>query len=603
MHAFRHDIQIIRGISIVLVVLYHLGFRGTQNGFLGVDVFFVISGFLMATLYEPGSAKGFFIKRARRILPAYFVTIALTLIAAAILVGTSDLSQVVTQSIFASAMLSNIGFWTENSYFDKSAFKPLLHLWSLGVEIQFYAIVPLLYFIFRKFRLSLFVFLFISSIACFLVAGISPKTAFFWMPFRLWEFLIGFAVATYGSQRGQSSLGWIGLAALAAILGTQALPLNWERQDFFHGHPGIAALFVAAATGTTLWCGLPKNIETTTPFRIFEKLGTYSYSIYLVHFPIIVLTLYKPFMGTIIKPDRIYQLILIITIIYIAAWLLYKFIEHPFRANARLILWCPLSIMLILSLGQAGRFLQEKLLPPDELKIHQAWEDRSQYRCGKLFRLLHPTAISCEITPHKLNPAGRILLVGNSHADAIKTTFAEVSNSNDISVFFIVPNNPLMSGGLSPSDIINEAKNLNVDAVVLHFSPSSIATKTIEELEELAEKQNLSVSFIMPIPVWNKNVPSMLLEALHTSTLPDQKTKYDYENENKSLLEKTQEMQRNNIRIYQTVDKFCHDTCVLSSREGYPYYFDEGHLTLTGSRLLKPIFAMIINDIKSTGRK
>jgi peptidoglycan/LPS O-acetylase OafA/YrhL len=134
---YRKDIQILRGLSVLLVVLFHLEIAGFKSGFLGVDVFFVISGYLMAVLYNPSKQKDFFLKRAKRILPAYFAIIILTLIACIPLTVPSDYNQVATQAAFATGLSSNIGYWLENSYFDKSAFKPLLHLWSLGVEIQF----------------------------------------------------------------------------------------------------------------------------------------------------------------------------------------------------------------------------------------------------------------------------------------------------------------------------------------------------------------------------------------------------------------------------------------------------------------------------------
>lgn len=132
---FRSDIQILRGISVLFVVFFHLGFESTQSGFLGVDVFFVISGFLMAVLFDSKNKTQFFERRAKRLLPPYYVVIAATLITSFIINTPNETRQVVTQAIFGSAFSSNIGFWIQNSYFNKTEFNPLLHLWSLGVEI------------------------------------------------------------------------------------------------------------------------------------------------------------------------------------------------------------------------------------------------------------------------------------------------------------------------------------------------------------------------------------------------------------------------------------------------------------------------------------
>ena len=186
---FRTDIQIIRGVSVLLVVLFHLGFSVFKIGFLGVDIFFVISGFLMAVLYDGKNKTAFFKRRAIRLLPAYYTVILVTLLVSFLINTPNETGQVVEQAIFASIFSSNIGFWMQNSYFSTTEFNPLLHLWSLGVEIQFYLIVPLLAWFFRKNKYLLIASLLASLLLCLLIVGISPKTSFFMMPLRIWEFL------------------------------------------------------------------------------------------------------------------------------------------------------------------------------------------------------------------------------------------------------------------------------------------------------------------------------------------------------------------------------------------------------------------------------
>ncbi|MDC5474552.1 acyltransferase, partial [Acinetobacter baumannii] len=199
---FRNDIQILRGIAVSLVVLFHLEIVGFSSGFLGVDVFFVVSGFLMAILYNPHQKKEFFIKRAKRLLPSYFIVVLVTLLASIFFILPSEQSQVINQSIYSLFFANNIGFWQQESYFSKSNFNPLLHLWSLGVEIQFYLIIPILAWFFRKSIWFLIFTLIGSLVVCFLIVGISPKTSFFMMPFRLWEFLIGYIAALYFTSSG-----------------------------------------------------------------------------------------------------------------------------------------------------------------------------------------------------------------------------------------------------------------------------------------------------------------------------------------------------------------------------------------------------------------
>ena len=160
---YRKDIQIIRGISVLLVVLYHFDIVWFKSGFLGVDVFFVVSGFLMAVLYDSTRKREFFIKRMKRLLPAYFVTVLAVLLLSIIIVSPNEYNSIIKQVVYASVFIPNIGYWLQGSYFSKNYFNPLLHLWSLGVEIQFYLFLPLLHWLFKKIKGSYF-FVLISSL-------------------------------------------------------------------------------------------------------------------------------------------------------------------------------------------------------------------------------------------------------------------------------------------------------------------------------------------------------------------------------------------------------------------------------------------------------
>lgn len=203
---YREDIQILRGVSILLVVLYHLGIGIFKSGFLGVDIFFVISGFLMSILYKENNTINFYKRRALRILPAYFVTIIVTLIVVFILainlITPDDYEQTIEQALYSSLFVPNIAFWLQNSYFDPNLFRPLLHLWSLGVEIQFYLIVPIIFFLVKRSKIFFWLLSIVSISLCFAVTEVSPRTSFFILPFRLWEFMVGYGAARYLTDNG-----------------------------------------------------------------------------------------------------------------------------------------------------------------------------------------------------------------------------------------------------------------------------------------------------------------------------------------------------------------------------------------------------------------
>jgi peptidoglycan/LPS O-acetylase OafA/YrhL len=138
---YRQDIQILRGVSILLVVFYHLRIPGFKNGFVGVDIFFVISGYLMAQLYYPDRKFDFFIRRAKRLMPAYLSTIFLTILIGFLTLIPSDFKQLLDQTKASLFLIPNLYFWSQDSYFTGTQFNPLLNLWSLGVEFQFYLIL------------------------------------------------------------------------------------------------------------------------------------------------------------------------------------------------------------------------------------------------------------------------------------------------------------------------------------------------------------------------------------------------------------------------------------------------------------------------------
>jgi peptidoglycan/LPS O-acetylase OafA/YrhL len=596
---YRRDIQVLRGIAVLLVVLFHLNMIGFSSGFLGVDVFFVISGYLMAMMYKHDKKVEFFIKRAKRLLPAYFFVIIATLLASIFLVAPNDYKQVTDQSFFAVSFLPNMGYWLENSYFDKETFKPLLHLWSLGVEIQFYLLVPILWWIFHKFKFSFFLLLIFSASACFFILNISTKTAFFWMPFRIWEFLLGFGVFKYFSNFKwfeNKKFGWVGVVFLLGIIAIPAIKIDGAAMGFFMGHPGLTALVISVCTAATLALGIPNVLLSNPISSIFEKIGDYSYSIYLTHFHIIVLFLYKPFSGTVLRPENIQQLMVILFLIVIFSVFVFKFIEQPFRNTKKIIPVIVGSAIFVFLIVPFGFFLQNKIFQKDEMLIYKAWFDRDVYRCGMMNRILSPKAISCQITKPIDHPVHKILFVGNSHADSIKAHFSSVAQEKKISMYFMVDNSPLMNGGISPEGVIKEAKLRGADFIVMHYAPETIELKAIQSMLNEAKSSKIPLIFIMPVPVWDKNVPKMLLSLQKEKLDIFSKDFISYQEKNKKLIDFLNKSP--DIKVYQTVQNFCNPKCLLISDEGKPFYYDSGHLTLTGSERLKGVFNELLSDLK-----
>lgn len=297
--AKRRDIQLMRGVAVLAVVLFHAFETLVPNGFLGVDVFFVISGFLicghiMAEL-EQGefSFRRFYLKRARRLLPASFTTLLVTCLLALAILTPRELFAFAKQAAAFVAFLSNFLLMRHTDYFAPLAeTQPLLHTWSLSLEEQFYFVAPvLLWFTPRRFRGGLIAGGMIASaaICAVLVMGMpgigmsfsrQASAAFYLLPARAWELLAGALVAWIMLRRpGFAVPAVVKWLALLVIAGAFAISLS-ER------HPGPDAALVVLATmailaGDDRW--LPENVIA----RMVQKIGDWSYSIYLVHWPLL----------------------------------------------------------------------------------------------------------------------------------------------------------------------------------------------------------------------------------------------------------------------------------------------------------------------------
>jgi len=590
----------LRGFSVLLVLLFHLEIAGTKNGFLGVDIFFVISGFLMAVLYNQTSIGDFFLRRAKRLLPAYFVTIVATVLAAAWMTLPAEFSAVGHQAVHASMMVSNVGYWLADSYFDKTVFKPLLHLWSIGIEIQFYLAIPLIAWLASRWRASFLLIFFGSLALCFLTLNISAKTAFFLLPFRLWEFMLGGLAAILLSHQGairHHGLQWLGLIGLLALIAIPAMSIEGDARSVIHGHPGIYSLVVSAGTGLILAFGLPKVLLNNWVSRGFEVLGRYSYSIYLVHLPIIVLYFYEPFSGTILGTGSTIDLLKILSMTGLASVALYHLIEKPSRDsewNIRTFAALPCMVLLVMATGFGA---QRAAYTPDEMRIFAAINDEDTFRCGRLLRMRDPLALSCELTDGNVDANGNILLVGNSHANMIKSMFAQVAQEMNYRVRFLVPNDPLMDGGSGPVEIIQEALRTSATALVLHYSPGAIEPATVRQLVALAQEKQLPVRFITPVPVWSQHIPIALWRHLRFGDPLPSRDLREYHQANARLLNGLQQIKADNFAMADAGSVFCQVKCAMQDESGAPFYLDDHHLTLTGSARLSGLVRDLIADL------
>ena len=302
-HDFRLDVEGLRGLAVALVVLFHANLVGIGGGFIGVDVFFVISGFLITgLLLREREATGrigmlqFYARRARRLLPAAIVVLIVTLVVALNVVAPLDRPAVGLDGAAAAVSLANIRFaLASGDYFSVvSTPSPFLHFWSLAVEEQFYLVWPAIILVVARGgspRLRTGAVLAAIVVGSFalsvIVTELAANWAFYSLPTRAWELGIGglLAVGAGGLGRVPGRLvgvaGWVGLAAIAASAFAFDSTLPW---------PGVAAAIPVLGTAAVIAGGSaplgPGRLLSVAPLRF---LGKISYSLYLVHWPILVL--------------------------------------------------------------------------------------------------------------------------------------------------------------------------------------------------------------------------------------------------------------------------------------------------------------------------
>ena len=352
---YQQHIDGLRALAVVLVLFFHLEFAPFTGGFIGVDVFYVISGFLITSIIKNDielgrfSLKSFYMRRARRLLPAVFFTVAACFVVAGFLFTPFHYQSFANSAISAVLAVSNIQFWYESDYFDIGArVKPLLHTWSLSVEWQFYLIWPSMLMLFFAVKkrwfppaaiglmgiISLWVTLSYQDGEVLLpgfgewtkLTFIGPTTTFYHFPFRIFEFAIG------------ASLIWIprpnpakGLSGLLLAIGIGMIVYSAVVFDEYTLFPSYNAMVPAVGAALAILAGSAHYLGTVLRNPASVYIGQISYSVYLVHWPLIVFLEYLLFR----KLTLVESVVVGIASLVIGA-LMYRYIELPFHKGRAL---------------------------------------------------------------------------------------------------------------------------------------------------------------------------------------------------------------------------------------------------------------------------
>lgn len=339
---YRPEVDGLRAIAVMTVILFHAGFNWLSGGFLGVDVFFVISGYLITGILvaevESGrfSLAGFYERRARRILPALVLVVSMSLPFAWFLLAPDDLVRFARSVASIFVFSSNIQFFRESGYFDAAAeTKPMLHTWSLAVEEQYYVLFPLLLLLLRRLDWRLLLpavtgLLVLSLVGAEWLSRHYPAASFFLLPSRAWELMLGALVAILLRRPHVSfwRAGWRGEVGGAA--GLLMIVVSMFVIDDGSRHPGFITLLPALGAALLIFFSSASTLTgRLLAARVPVFLGLISYSAYLWHQP--VFAFYRHAFDQ--APSSGVALLLISGVL-VLAYLTYRWIETPFRRKS-----------------------------------------------------------------------------------------------------------------------------------------------------------------------------------------------------------------------------------------------------------------------------
>ncbi len=658
---YRPDIDGLRAVAVLPVVFYHAGIELFSGGFVGVDVFFVISGYLITSIIAGEIDAGgfrfrnFYERRARRLFPALFTVLGFTCIATPFLLMPEELEDF-GQSVATTALFtSNFLFFSEAGYFAGPAeAKPLLHTWSLAIEEQYYLLFPGLLILIREYASRRYVGWIMALFAASLAISIwsvayAPDAAFYLLPSRTWELLLGSLLALtsfriehrWGRELG--SLAGIALIAIAIF--------GFSSETAF---PGAAALLPCVGTALIIACGAcgPQS-ELTVVTRLLSLravvfCGLISYSLYLWHWPILVLAKHY-----LLRPLDATETALLIAAAIGVSILSWRFVEKPFRGrdglfDGRGMLRFSLALMIgAIAVGlvyDETEGLPERL-PAEVARIADVANDKPSER--RRCEGIAPEEISYErvCRVNELDTPPSFAVWGDSHAMAVMPTIGEVAaaagrnglnfTSNGCAPILNVSRPVRDLRGECPAfngkvlSILREHPELETIVIVARWarhgegtpygeeSRSALFLATADALAETVEENriiyrrelfntleqlmplNRNIVIVGPIPEMGVDVPIVLAKATWREQPKDLSVSIDAYLARQAFVNDTfeQAADRFNIHYHDPSPYFCQDNrCADVTQDGLPLYFDNNHVASRGAQRLTPLFERILSE-------
>lgn len=424
---YRAEIDGLRALAVAPVILFHAGFELFSGGFVGVDVFFVISGYLITSLLiqdienKRFSLIHFYERRARRILPALYCVVLVSLAASTLILLPQELLSAAKSALSITFFSSNFFFWSERGYFGAATeLKPLIHTWSLAVEEQFYIVFPIGLLLISKLKRLTFISLLLLALlvslsASYYVTRLHFDTAFYFPFTRAWELLIGTSCALI--LRSRSGHLNTRLSESICIFGLMLISVSFLAFDKNTLFPYIWALVPTVGTALfILTAGNTKYLKRLFGWKPIVGIGVISYSLYLWHQPIFALAR----ASEIFESNEMY----FIAASSLLAYLSYRFVERPFRNRAKVsskVIWLASLVTTVVIIIASLLIISSKGLPnrfhADDQKLLIQLATYSSYAPTRFEEL--------ELEPFDNNSEKKIMLIGDSHAMDFLNVFVE----------------------------------------------------------------------------------------------------------------------------------------------------------------------------------
>ena len=662
--AYSPEIDGLRAIAVLPVVLYHAAIAGFGGGFVGVDVFFVISGYLITGIIVGEIARGqfsiarFYERRIRRIFPALFFVMVCSIVTAAFFFVPRDLTRFGESVAAATVFVSNLLFWRETGYFAAAAGQqPLLHTWSLAIEEQFYIAFPLLLLAIARFGrgryASWLVGVAILSFALSVYAVYADAaTAFYLAPTRAWELLLGSLLACdvispAGGVRTRNALAAIGLVLIAFSVTTFTVETPF---------PGVAALWPTLGTALVIYSvrSGASHVTGMLAAKPLVYIGLMSYSLYLWHWPLIVFTRYWSIVE--LGSSAIVLILVASLMLSVFTW---KFIETPFRSKRLLVrreslFFAAAAAMVMLCATGIVIHVQRGMIPgvdPDiQLRQESEW-DNEWSRWGECEN--RASTIASGGAPCHIGAADKpatFLLWGDSHARSVTTAVdrsaAKFSVAGLVTAKSACPpllgierKNRAVCGEFNEHvlDYIRDHPELRTVilsgrwALAAHGTyyraessrPDRAGVQLVDVYAGYAEGRadslfrlglsrtiaalaalHRNVVLVSPIPEVGYDVPSAVVVATRTRRDVNAliaPTVAEYTRRNQTVFDSFESLERPGVQVVNPAGRICDTSRCLVEVDGHPLYRDEHHLSTDGARYIAPVFDSLFAEQSVSG--